>query len=207
MWGFLNEGASDLECSKPVYELLVKAIREEDSSRLVTFASNRYKTDINLDLVDVVSFNFYPAWYGPRDSHPKLDDIIKRTREYSEYIKSTQSGKPYIISEIGAGAIYGWKDPLEGHWSEEYQTKYLETICNEVVSNDDIAGISIWQFGDCRTYQNFGMLGRPRAFNNKGTVDEYRRPKMAYKTVKEIFANADKSTAPTSPTTATATAP
>jgi beta-glucuronidase len=187
LWGFLNEGASDIDCSKPVYELLAKAIREEDSSRLVTFASNRYEKDINLDIVDVVSFNFYPAWYGPRDSHPNLNDIIKRTRELSEHIKSTQTGKPYIVSEIGAGAIYGWKDPLEGHWSEEYQTKYLETVCTEVVSNDDIAGISIWQFGDCRTYQNFGMLGRPRAFNNKGTVDEYRRPKMAYKKVKEIF--------------------
>jgi beta-glucuronidase len=30
-------------------------------------------------------------------------------------------------------------------------------------------------------------MGRPRGFNNKGIVDEYRRPKLAYETVKELF--------------------
>jgi len=187
MWGFLNEGASDIECSKPVYETMAGALRDEDSTRLVTFASNRADRDINLDLVDVVSYNFYPAWYGLRDEHPTLSFIVEKMRELATFRNDTQPGKPFIVSEIGAGAIYGWRDPLEGHWSEEYQCKFLETACREIVDNDEIAGISIWQFCDCRTYQNFGMLGRPRAFNNKGTVDEYRRPKMAYKTVKDIF--------------------
>ncbi|MDA3798827.1 MAG: beta-galactosidase [Kiritimatiellae bacterium] len=187
MWGFLNEGASEIECSRLVYETMVNALREEDSTRLVTYASNRNERDINLDLVDVVSYNFYPAWYGDRDNHPKLIDVNNTMRRLAKFRTDTQPGKPFIVSEIGAGAIYGWRDPHEGHWSEEYQCKLLATACNEVVENDDIAGISLWQFGDCRTYQNFGNLGRPRAFNNKGTVDEYRRPKMAYKTVKEIF--------------------
>jgi beta-glucuronidase len=189
MWGFLNEGASEIECSRPVYETMAGALRDEDSTRLVTFASNRDSRDINLDLVDVVSYNFYPAWYGPRDEHPTLSSIVEEMRKLATFRNETQPGKPFIVSEIGAGAIYGWRDPLEGHWSEEYQCNFLETACHEVVDNDEIAGISIWQFGDCRTYQTFGMLSRPRAFNNKGTVDEYRRPKMAYKIVKEIFEN------------------
>jgi beta-glucuronidase len=28
---------------------------------------------------------------------------------------------------------------------------------------------------------------RPRGFNNKGIVDEYRRPKIAYQIVKQLF--------------------
>lgn len=31
------------------------------------------------------------------------------------------------------------------------------------------------------------FAGRPREMNNKGVVDEYRRPKAAYGRVKEIF--------------------
>ncbi len=31
---------------------------------------------------------------------------------------------------------------------------------------------------------------RPRTMNNKGIVDEYRRPKLAYEAVKKIFREA-----------------
>jgi beta-glucuronidase len=31
------------------------------------------------------------------------------------------------------------------------------------------------------------ILGRPRGFNNKGIVDEYRRPKQGYAVVKARF--------------------
>ena len=33
-----------------------------------------------------------------------------------------------------------------------------------------------------------GTMARPRTYNNKGVVDEYRRPKLAYQTVKKCFA-------------------
>ena len=42
-------------------------------------------------------------------------------------------------------------------------------------------------FDDCRTCRGAGALGRPRAFNNKGVMDEYRRPKQGYEAVKAIF--------------------
>jgi len=31
------------------------------------------------------------------------------------------------------------------------------------------------------------MVSRARGYNNKGVVDEYRRPKMAYEPVKRLF--------------------
>ncbi len=49
-------------------------------------------------------------------------------------------------------------------------------------------GLAIWQFCDCRTSQLVPrVLQRPRAFNNKGVVDEYRRPKLAYDTVRRMY--------------------
>lgn len=96
--------------------------------------------------------------------------------------------RPFIISEIGAGAIYGHRDALGGVWTEEYQAAYLSEVCAEVLGNDDIAGVSIWQFCDGRTYNGAAALRRPRAYNNKGILDEYRRrPKLAYAAVKGIW--------------------
>jgi beta-glucuronidase len=187
--GFLNEGASELEESRDCYEQLIRLCRSQDPHRLVTYASNRELRDLFLEQVDVVCFNIYPGWYAEdRDDEKPLGEITKRIQRNLAGLKERGlANKPYIISEIGAGAIYGWRDPICAHWSEEYQREYLRIVCQEVVENAAIAGVALWQFCDCRTYRGAGALGRPRAFNNKGVVDEYRRPKLAFETVKEIF--------------------
>ncbi len=188
MRGFLNEGESDNEESRKCYEALINLVRKKDPTRLVTYASFKHLKDLFLDQVDVICFNTYPAWYTDRNIENPLDEIVPCVHNFIDGLETLELGdKPFILSEIGAGAIYGWRDPICSHWSEEYQTEYLKITCNEVVNNNKIAGVALWQFCDCRTYRGAGALGRPRAFNNKGTLDEYRRPKMAYNTVKEIF--------------------
>jgi beta-glucuronidase len=185
---FLNEGESNFEECRSCYEALTKLVREKDPHRLVTYASNKELKDRFLELVDVVCFNIYPAWYCDINDENPLEQITERITKSIDGLKERGlSDKPFIISEIGAGAIYGWRDPICAHWSEEYQDEYLKIVCNEVVSNESIAGVALWQFCDCRTYRGAGALMRPRAFNNKGIVDEYRRPKLAYKSVKKIF--------------------
>ena len=92
-----------------------------------------------------------------------------------------------IVSEIGAGAIYGYHDPFgEAKWSEERQCTILKEQITAVLSHPDVMGIFLWQFADVRVAEEWAM-GRPRTYNNKGVVDEYRRPKMAYQVVKELF--------------------
>ena len=57
----------------------------------------------------------------------------------------------------------------------------------------DLAGYYIWQFCDTRTDGgNDGgrALRRPRHMNNKGIVDEYRRPKLAYEAVRKLMTTA-----------------
>ena len=188
--GFLNEGESDIEESRECYELLIKLIRKKDPYRLVTYATNKELDDCFLELVDVISFNLYPAWYCDINDENPLKQITECISKSIDGLKERGlSDKPFIISEIGVGAIYGWRDQICAYWSEEYQDEYLKIVCNEVVHNKNIAGVALWQFCDCRTYRGAGALARPRAFNNKGVVDEYRRPKLAYKRVKKIFRN------------------
>jgi beta-glucuronidase len=55
------------------------------------------------------------------------------------------------------------------------------------MDDDEIAGFYIWQYSDIRSNCGKLIMGRPRSFNNKGIVNEYRKPKMAYWEVKRIL--------------------
>jgi beta-glucuronidase len=187
--GFLNEGESHKEESGNCYRALIGLVRKKDPFRLVAYATNRGLKDRWLELIDVICFNIYPGWYAENcDDESPLGEIVPRIRRELDGLKQRGlSDKPFIISEIGAGALYGWRDPACAYWSEEYQREYLRLACREAADNPAVAGVALWQFCDGRTYRGARALGRPRAFNNKGTLDEYRRPKLAYDTVKEIF--------------------
>ena len=62
----------------------------------------------------------------------------------------------------------------------------------EVYQKDSrLSGAFIWQFADCRVGGGRLVCHPRRSHNNKGVLDEYRRPKLAYDTVKEFFENWD----------------
>ncbi len=44
----------------------------------------------------------------------------------------------------------------------------------------------LWQFCDCRVHEELFSC-RPKTENNKGVVDIYRRPKLAYEVVRRHF--------------------
>ncbi|MCH7230875.1 hypothetical protein L0U85_08430 [Glycomyces sp. L485] len=190
MWGVLNESPSHEPAVRPAYEELLGRLRELDAFRPVTYASNHIYEDGCLDLADVVSVNCYPGWYGGgiADIPAELDRIAAHVD------KSGHADKPLIISEIGAGAVPGWRDQHHGMWTEEYQAELLETVVGHLAAQDRISGLSIWVLGDFRTTDAKHMLlGRPRSVNDKGVLDEYRRPKQAYGAVRRLYRRARES--------------
>jgi beta-glucuronidase len=185
-WGMHNECATDTEDVYRLTEKMVKTARELDSSRLITYATNKVRLDVRreicFDLCDVVSLNHYIGWYFPLEDGD-WNDFMK---EYEDVLASTNSiDKPFVMSEFGFGAIPGVNSFDAGRWSEDYQADALEFTLNELLNNERMSGGYIWQFADIRTEQD--NLGRPRGFNNKGILDEYRRPKRAYRTVRKIY--------------------
>jgi len=185
MWGILNEAHTEDSACRPAFEELLGLLRELDPTRPVTFACNHWNDDVCMDLVDVVSVNDYPGWY-----HMSIETIPEELERIVARIDSQGLGdKPLIISEIGAGAVPGWRDVNRDRWSEQYQAKLLDKVIRSMfLDSDRFCGLAIWQFCDIRTGEmTRRMLGRPRGFNNKGVVDEYRRPKLARDVVKELF--------------------
>lgn len=190
VWAFLNEGSSDRESSRAIYSRLLKAVREEDDSRLVSYASNRTVSDLFLQHVDLISMNIYPAWIDAPDwrSSRPFERIAASVAKLAEFCDRPElKDKPFILSEIGTCGLYGWRDRLKAGWSEEYQADYCEEAIRSVFSNHRLSGITIWQLYDNRTFSNGEVRSKARTFNNAGILDEYRRPKLAYDVVKRAF--------------------
>jgi beta-glucuronidase len=192
LYGFLNECPSDNERWTIIYSTLIDTIKQRKTGGLTTYASNRGQNDINMGLVDVASFNTYPGWYDNQDIG--LDELLSHiTREMDSlqnWAAKKHPGKPVTISEIGAGAIYGWRDELNGFWTEAYQSEYVSLAMGHVVNNPQrFSGISLWQFFDIRTYSGARDLGRPKGFNNKGLLNANRKPKQSYWTIQKLLRN------------------
>ncbi len=180
-WGLHNEVDTTLPQTREFTIKLIETIKRYDTSRLITFASVVGAKDICLDLVDVVSFNRYIGWYVPQrmDTLDRyVESIISRVKEVGE--------KPIIMSEFGAASIKGHTALEVMRWSENYQSEYLKKHIETFFGNEAFSGTYIWQFCDMNT-QNEDYLMKPRGYNNKGLVSEYRLPKLAFDTVKQLY--------------------
>ncbi len=190
--GFMNELRSDLEPGLTLIRELAQILKEEDGSRPVTYACNIPFDDIALQEVDVVSFNIYPGWYinSQMSDVQQFDEagLIKALEKYETILERPElKDKPFIISEIGGAALPGWHGDVR--WTEEYQADLATTIFKHVLDTPRCSGVAIWMFCDTRSFNDYRIPSRPRGFNNKGLMDEYRRPKMAWNAVAKLLKN------------------
>ena len=192
LWGFLNEAATKDPEARDCMRELVALVRNEDPSRPTTFATMYGVDDRCLDLVDVISFNSYPAWYGgnnrffdPEIVRMELTRLIDYVQNHAELAE-----KPVLISEIGAEALIG--DHSGRRWSEDYQTALLLCALETVRNHPRCSGLLFWQFCNTPVDDNSRIMMRPRGYNNKGLTDEFRRPKQAWKHLQKILMGGDR---------------
>lgn len=193
-WAFFNEGDSDIAEGCPAYQMCAGVIKSRDTSRLVTYAARGPPHwDICHETVDVVSINGYPGWYRPQES---LSEFWANLSSYF-----TSFGKPFLISETGAGGIYEWAhNKTAEKWTLLYQTKIIEQDVEIALSNPNISGISLWHMMDFKagdqnnthcdysldvyppmcTYINTSAGYRPGGLNHKGSLDFWRRKKPIF---------------------------
>jgi len=182
LWGLHNEIDTHTEAGYEITKAFAEKVRSMDKTRPITYASNHPLEDICFSLVDIVSVNKYFGWYNG-----EIESWAEFLSEFREKLeKENISDKPIIISEFGAAALYGENTFECIRWTENYQEKLLSYTLKLFHEDPDIIGCYIWQYCDIRTAKELG-LSRARGFNNKGIVNEYRKPKLAYWTVKKIF--------------------
>jgi len=192
LWGFMNECCSDTEGGRKLYQAHAQAIKAENPAFLVTYASNKHEKDLCFEFADVMAMTMYPGWFSDitdwtTRTSAWIDAYIKRMAAFVELPE--HHGKPFVVAEIGACALYGCHDRANAQWSEEFQADYMAEACRCILGNPRYAGLALWQFFDTRSYVNVGsdVRGKPRGFNCAGLLDEYRRPKLAYDAVRDIY--------------------
>lgn len=182
VWGILNECASETEYGRECYAAQYALIRSLDSSRLMSSASCKFNEDLCQDLPDICSWNIYPYWYEETSASQKVKELLAWLEK-----EGNGAGKPFLVTEVGAGGIYGFRDTAHDVWSEELQAEIVKKQLSEIFRCEDCMGMYIWQFCDVRVSRTYWAIRRPKSRNNKGIVDEFRRPKLAYESVKEVF--------------------
>ncbi len=183
LWGLHNEIDTRTQAGLQISQAFAEQVKTLDTSRPLTYATHHPLDDICLSTADIVSVNKYFGWY---------EGDIERWEQFLVDLKAKLQweGRPHmpiIISEFGAGAIYGDNTFEAPKWTEGYQTDYLAYTLELFDSDPAIIGTYVWQYCDIRTARELD-LGRPRSFNNKGIVNEYRKPKQAFWKVQERYA-------------------
>lgn len=199
IFAFLNENKSNSPEGKALIDDLIGVIRSEDSGRLVSFACNQVDAKNDIDLgnrnTDLVSFNTYPAWIDSKrlaGSPGHMAEVIAGdVSAHVRHFRSLYPDKPIIVSEMGTCGIYGQRDEAASQWSEEFQAEYVGDVIDAVFAETEITGLALWHFADAPSYLRDGAAIRvkPMALNLAGLYDQWRRPKLVTRTVREKFRN------------------
>ena len=183
IWGMHNEVWTPHKCVYGMTKMYHDFLRAEGGNRLITHATLCPNEDPCFEFDDIICINQYHGWYyGGFDTWNKVVDELRERR-----VKLGMADKPVIYSEFGCGALAGYHVPFDSvRWSEEYQRDLLKYTLELFHKDPMIVGFYIWQFTNIRTSTTMD-LNRVRCFNNKGILDEYRNPKIAYYTVRDLY--------------------
>ena len=208
-WGWFNEGPSANNESCPAYKAMADRARVRDPTRFQTWADSQKDKGMCYEHATLIAYNDYPGWYSCEG------DLSCPERSWDKYASSVATGqtksgpaatigKPFVISETGAGGIYEWDaNTTDAKWTLKYQTEIVTRDVDVAIANSNISGITIWHFFDFKvddaqenntacqyipdmfppncSYIN--ITSRPGGVNHKGVVDFWRRPKPAYQLV------------------------
>lgn len=148
---------ADSGFGKQCYEKQFALIRALDKTRPCSFASCKFKTDISFGLPDVVSYNIYPKWYHDTPVDAYLNDLYTWVQEETE-----GKGKPFLVTEIGAGGIYGYRTPMRANGARSISKKHFLNNSQEYSPTPTVRAYISGSFPISASARNGGAEGRAR---------------------------------------------
>jgi beta-glucuronidase len=162
---------------------LINDARALDDTRLITAALHQIRSEGRVfvvddplaELVDAVAVNTYRGWYG------RLP--LERVTE-SQW--RNPSGKPFLFSEFGAGALLGFRDPGMEKFSEDFQAEYYRVTIRMAQNVPGLSGVSPWILKDFQSPRR--LHGRFQAYwNRKGIISPQGHRKAAFEVLSEWY--------------------
>ncbi len=183
LWALANEtppGDSRLDFLREYAQY----IRSLDNTRLLTAALETHteESDPNTVMIndplgeylDVLGCNEYYGWYtGLPDKSPMLT-------------WKTTYDKPLIMSEFGAGALYGKRGDKLERWTEEYQEYFFTENLKMLEQIPFLRGTTPWILMDFRSPKR--PLSRVQDYyNRKGVISDQGKKKKAFYILQEFY--------------------
>lgn len=145
VWGLSNEISMKGDTDPDLLEnhhILNDLCHEMDKTRLTTIAAvSPCPVDSPyIKIADVVSYNHYFGWYG--------GDVSMNGPWFDEFHKKFPD-TPIGCSEYGCEAL-NWhtSDPVQGDYTEEYQTYYHEELIKQLFTRKYIWATHVWNMFD-----------------------------------------------------------
>ena len=128
-----------------------------------------------VSLGDVICTNSYNGWYA----------VSGRLRDREIQALHARCGaKPMIITEFGADSMTGMHASPPVMWTEDYQSALISMYLAVLARHPYVVGTHPWAFADFRTSQSIMRVG---SLNLKGVFTRDRRPKLAARTLRELW--------------------
>jgi beta-glucuronidase len=181
LWSMANETPVS-EPRLTFLKNLAAQARQLDPTRLITAANERRYKDTQTQIIDdafgeyldVLGCNEYIGWY---DGLPDKADNMKW--------ESTLN-KPVIISEFGAGALYGLHGDALTRWSEEYQESVYEHTLTMLDKVPFIQGMTPWILKDFRSPRRH-LPYIQDFWNRKGLISNRGDRKKAFYVLQKYY--------------------
>jgi beta-galactosidase/beta-glucuronidase len=187
IWSLGNQFGSFKSSVADYVGAVSAAVKKNDPFRLVTFCSYYYLWDKAFSFVDVIAINEYFGW--ELASLGMLPPLLDR-------INNEWPGKPVLVSELGAQAKRGLRNPdakLAGavtsiftkDLSEDHQAlfirSHMDTIWNK---RGYVNGMVVWAYSDYLSSMNKAHTpDMPAGLNSCGIVTHDREKKLSYEVV------------------------
>jgi len=192
MWSLMNEVHSWAPEAGAFAAELAAVANEDDPTRLTTAAllamPGAFLDEQVAPEIDVIGLNEYYGWYY--QSSGDVVGALEATRE-------AFPDHPIMVTEFGAGAVYGVEhegelgpEPLDDHqYSEDWQAYYLDHHMGLYDGWGGLCGVQPWAFADFHMEWN-PTTGdpHPAEFTNlKGLVTMDREKKQSFDVVGAWF--------------------
>ena len=181
-WSVANE-TPQTEERLAFLDKVINEARKLDGTRLMTAALHNVRSkggvfvvdDPLAELIDVVAVNTYQGWYGksPLKKVPSAE-------------WKNPSGKPFLFSEFGAGAMYGFHDPGMEKFSEEFQAEYYRVTLEMVRKVPGLSGLSPWILKDFHSPRRMNHKYQDY-WNRKGIISPQGEKKAAFHVLSEWY--------------------
>lgn len=180
LWSLANE-TPVIEARNKFLSKLAEEVKAIDNTRLLTAALRVvFKNDIlKIDdplgkVIDVLGVNEYIGWY---EGVPTAARNIEWVSDYN---------KPALVSEFGAGALYGLRGDKTERWTEDYQAFVYEEQINMLRDVDFVVGMSPWILTDFLSPRR-PLYGIQDWFNRKGLISNRGEKKEAFYVLQNFY--------------------